>query len=48
MALAIRGAIDQVPPQMARYPDLDVDHHARELATLFDLATRAEAHPPEE
>jgi TetR/AcrR family fatty acid metabolism transcriptional regulator len=48
MALAIRGAIDQVPPRMARYPDLDVDHHARELATLFDLATRAEAHPPEE
>jgi AcrR family transcriptional regulator len=48
MALAIRGAIDQVPPRMARYPDLDVDHDARELATLFDLATRAEAYPPEE
>lgn len=48
MALAIRGAIDQVPPWMARYPDLDVGHHARELAALFDLATRAEAHPPEE
>ena len=47
MALAIRGAIDQVPPRMARYPDLDVDHHARELATLFDLATRAAAHPQE-
>lgn len=45
MALAIRGAIDQVPPRMSRYPDLDVDHHARELATLFDRATRAEAHP---
>lgn len=48
MAVAIRGAIDHVPPRMARYPDLDVEHHARELATLFDLATRAEAHPPEE
>jgi TetR/AcrR family transcriptional regulator, fatty acid metabolism regulator protein len=40
MALAIRGAIDQVPQRMARYPDLDVDRHARELAALFDLATR--------
>jgi hypothetical protein len=48
MALAIRGAIDQVPPRMARYPDLDVDHDAGELAMLFDLATRAETHPPEE
>jgi AcrR family transcriptional regulator len=41
MALAIRGAIDQVPPRLARYPDLDVGSYARELATLFDLATRA-------
>jgi len=40
MALAIRGAIDQVPPRLARYPDLDVDGYARELAALFDLATR--------
>lgn len=48
MAVAIRGAIDHVPPRMARYPDLDVDHHARELATLFDLATRADTHPPEQ
>ena len=41
MALAIRGAIDMVPPRLARYPDLDVDRYARELAALFDLATRA-------
>ena len=42
MALAIRGAIDQVPPRLVRYPDFDVEGYARELATLFDLATRAE------
>ena len=42
MALAIRGAIDMVPPRLARYPDLDVDGYARELAALFDLATRGE------
>jgi TetR/AcrR family transcriptional regulator, fatty acid metabolism regulator protein len=42
MALAIRGAIDQVPLRMARYPDLDVDSYARELAALFDRATRDE------
>jgi TetR/AcrR family transcriptional regulator, fatty acid metabolism regulator protein len=42
MALAIRGAIDQVPPRMARYPDLDVSAYAGELVALFDRATRAE------
>jgi TetR/AcrR family transcriptional regulator, fatty acid metabolism regulator protein len=40
MALAIRGAIDQVPPRMARYPDLDVSAYARELVALFDRTTR--------
>jgi TetR/AcrR family fatty acid metabolism transcriptional regulator len=47
MALAIRGAIDQVPPRLARYPDLDVDNYARELAALFDLATRAQPERPQ-
>jgi TetR/AcrR family transcriptional regulator, fatty acid metabolism regulator protein len=47
MALAIRGAIDQVPPRLARYPDLDVDRYARELAALFDRATRREPERPE-
>jgi TetR/AcrR family fatty acid metabolism transcriptional regulator len=47
MAVAIRGAIDQVPQRMARYPDLDVDRYARELADLFDLATRREPGRPE-
>jgi hypothetical protein len=42
MALAIRGAIDQVPPRMARYPDLDVSAYGRELVALFDRTTRAE------
>jgi AcrR family transcriptional regulator len=41
MALAIRGAIDQVPPRLARNPDLDIDRYGKELAALFDLATRA-------
>ena len=41
MALAIRGAIDTVPPRLARHPDLDVGRYARELAALFDRATRA-------
>jgi TetR/AcrR family fatty acid metabolism transcriptional regulator len=47
MGLAIRGAIDQVPLRMARYPDLDIDGFARELAALFDLATRREPERPE-
>ncbi len=47
MALAIRGAIDQVPQRMARYPDLDIDHYARELAASFDRATRGEPERPD-
>jgi hypothetical protein len=41
MAMAIRGAIDQVPPQLTRHPDLDIDAYAAELAALFDRATRS-------
>jgi TetR/AcrR family transcriptional regulator, fatty acid metabolism regulator protein len=40
MAVAIRGAIDSVPHRLVRDPDLDIDHYAREIATIFDLATR--------
>ena len=40
MAGAIRATIDAVPRALARDPSLDVEHHAHELATLFDLATR--------
>jgi TetR/AcrR family fatty acid metabolism transcriptional regulator len=46
MAVAIRGAIDQVPPRLARDPDLDVGRYAREMAALFDLATRAKPERP--
>ena len=40
MAGAIRATIDAVPRALARNPSLDVAHHARELAALFDFATR--------
>jgi AcrR family transcriptional regulator len=39
MAMAIRAAINAVPMQLARDPALDVGHHARELADLFQVAT---------
>ncbi|MGH9068015.1 MAG: TetR/AcrR family transcriptional regulator [Acidimicrobiales bacterium] len=42
MAMAIRAAIDAVPPRLTRDPGLDVNHYGRELAKLFDLATRGE------
>ena len=41
MAEAIRAAIDAVPRRLAAQPDLDVDLYRRELAELFDLATRS-------
>jgi len=40
MAAAIRAAIDSVPHRLIRDPGLDIDHYAREIATVFDLATR--------
>ncbi|HVC25206.1 MAG TPA: TetR/AcrR family transcriptional regulator [Acidimicrobiales bacterium] len=40
MAVAIRGAIESVPYRLAGDPDLDVDQYAKEIATIFDLATR--------
>jgi hypothetical protein len=46
MAMAIRAAIYEVTPRLARDPGLDVAHHARELASLFVCAIRAEdGHP---
>ncbi len=42
MAMAIRAAIDAVPPQLARDDQFDVAHHGRELADLFLIATRPE------
>ncbi|MGB6456107.1 MAG: TetR/AcrR family transcriptional regulator [Streptosporangiaceae bacterium] len=41
IAVAIRAAIDAVLHRYARDPDLDVDNYAREIVTVFDLATRA-------
>ena len=40
MAVAIRAAIDSVPHRLVRDAELDVDHYASELTTIFDLATR--------
>jgi hypothetical protein len=46
MALAIRAAIDGVPPSLARDPGVEVGHRARELADLFLRATSPErSHP---
>lgn len=39
MAAAIRAAIDAIPARLAREPGIDLDHYARELANLFDVAT---------
>ena len=46
MALAIRAALDAVPARLARDPDLDLDHYGRELADLFQIATRPEGSHP--
>jgi AcrR family transcriptional regulator len=43
---AIMALIDAVPPRMAREPDFDVARYGREVAGLFDAATRRPA-PPE-
>ena len=43
MALTIIQAIDGVPPLLARRLDLDVRLHAKELATMFALATRRQS-----
>jgi AcrR family transcriptional regulator len=45
MAMAIRAAIDAVPPRLAADPGFDLSHYGRELADLFDAATRNEVAP---
>jgi AcrR family transcriptional regulator len=42
MAVTIRAAIDAVGYQLAADPDLDLRANARELAALFDRATRSD------
>lgn len=39
-AIAIMAVVDTIPPRMARDPDFDVARHGREVAGLFDAATR--------
>jgi AcrR family transcriptional regulator len=46
MATAIRAAIDSVPRRMAVDPEFDTGHYGRELADLFDVATRRETQAP--
>jgi TetR/AcrR family fatty acid metabolism transcriptional regulator len=43
MAITIRVAIDAVSPQLVADPKLNLDLYARELASLFDRATRRSA-----
>jgi TetR/AcrR family transcriptional regulator, fatty acid metabolism regulator protein len=45
MAVAIRAAIDVVPHRLVIDPNFDIDTYAKEIATVFDLATRAEDTP---
>jgi AcrR family transcriptional regulator len=45
-ATALMAIIDAAPPRMARDPDFDVAGYGREVAGLFDAATRRPA-PPE-
>ena len=40
MAVVVQRAVDGLPFLLATYPDVDVDAYAREVATLFDRATR--------
>jgi TetR/AcrR family transcriptional regulator, fatty acid metabolism regulator protein len=42
MAVTIRGAIDSMPPRLSRDPALDLESYGREMADIFDRATRAE------
>jgi hypothetical protein len=40
IAIAIRAAIDAIPARLVFDPQLDIDGYAREIANLFDMATR--------
>ncbi len=40
MAIAIRAAIDAVPPLLSLDPEFDIDSYAKEIANIFELATR--------
>jgi TetR/AcrR family fatty acid metabolism transcriptional regulator len=40
VAFATRAVIDMLPPYISLNPDTDLEQYAKELADLFDLATR--------
>ena len=40
MAVAVRATIDVVPHRLVRDPGFDIENYAREIAAIFDLATR--------
>ncbi|GAA2779438.1 TetR/AcrR family transcriptional regulator [Saccharopolyspora taberi] len=40
VATSLRASIDMVSQALARDPDLDTEHYARELVRIFDRATR--------
>jgi AcrR family transcriptional regulator len=40
MAIAIRGAIDAAPGRLRFDPQFDIDRYTREIANVFELATR--------
>jgi TetR/AcrR family fatty acid metabolism transcriptional regulator len=42
MSIAIRAAIDAAARRLAQNPDFDIGNYAKEIASIFDLATRAE------
>ncbi|MGH3170669.1 MAG: TetR family transcriptional regulator C-terminal domain-containing protein, partial [Trebonia sp.] len=43
VATAIIAVVEAIPPRMARDPDFDVAGYGREIAGLFDAATRSAA-----
>jgi AcrR family transcriptional regulator len=45
MAIAIRAAIEAASPRLALDPEFDIDNYSREIATIFNLATRVENTP---
>ncbi|MGA9775967.1 MAG: TetR/AcrR family transcriptional regulator [Candidatus Dormiibacterota bacterium] len=45
MAIAIRAAIEAASPGLALDPGFDIDNYTREIATIFNLATRVENTP---
>jgi hypothetical protein len=46
MAMAIRASLDAVPARLARDPELDTGRYGRELADLFQAATRPAGSQP--